>query len=594
MDVFLSILTLAGGLGLFLYGMDVMGDSLKKLAGGKLESILSRLSSNRFMALLLGFVVTAIIQSSSATTVMLVGFVNSGIMQLGQTLGVIMGANIGTTVTSWLLSMTGIEGGSGATAFLQLLKPSSFTPVLMVIGVVMIMMCKSDKKRNIATILIGFSVLMFGMEMMSDAMKGSEISVALEGMLVQFKHPVLAILMGTLLTAVIQSSSASVGILQALALSGVPVPHTIAVPIILGQNIGTTITPVLSALTGNTDSKRVATACVYIKLIGVIVVYSAFCGLDYAFNFSFMDEQATVLSIATIHTFFNIISTIILIPFTKGIEKLTVMTIKSKKGETTSEFGILDDRFLSIPSFAVEKCREMVCAMSMKARDAVIDATSLIDNYNTELVDKIIESENIIDTYEDKISSYLVKVAQSDLSSKDSSTTTELLQCISDIERISDYSAIITENLNEVHRNHLKFTPAALSELKVISSAVTELITLTHDAFEKDSLEVAKNVEPLRQVVDRLKVKIKTNHVIRLQEGKCSIEMGLILSDLLNNYSRIADHCSNVAVCMLEIDLGSLEAHGHLSNMVHSEDNQFFTEKYQMYKEKYAVQKLQA
>lgn len=594
MDVFLSILTLAGGLGLFLYGMEVMGDSLKKLAGGKLESILSKLSSNRFMGLLLGFFVTAVIQSSSATTVMLVGFVNSGIMQLGQTIGVIMGANIGTTVTAWLLSLTGIQGGSGATAFLQLLKPSSFTPVLMVIGVIMIMMCKSDKKRNIATILIGFSVLMFGMEMMSDAMKGSEISNALENMLVKFEHPVLAILMGLILTAVIQSSSASVGILQALALSGVPVPHTIAVPIILGQNIGTTITPVLSALTGNTDSKRVATACVYIKFIGVIVVYSAFCGLDSVFHFSFMNEQASVLSIATIHTLFNIISTVILIPFTKGIEKLTVMSIKSKKVEEVSEFGILEDRFLSIPSFAVEKCREMVCKMSSKARDAVIDATSLIENYDTEVVDKIIESENIIDTYEDKISSYLVKVAQTDLSAKDSSTTTELLQCISDIERISDYSAIITENLNEVNRNHLKFSDSALGELKIISSAVTELITITHDAFERDSLELAKSVEPLRQVVDRLKVKIKTNHVIRLQEGKCSIEMGLILSDLLNNYSRIADHCSNVAVCMLEIDLGSLEAHGHLNNMVHSEDNQFFTNQYQMYKDKYSLKKLNA
>lgn len=587
MDIF-SILTLIGGLAMFLYGMDVMGDSLKKLAGGKLEMILSKLTSNRFMGFLLGFFVTAVIQSSSATTVMLVGFVNSGIMKLGQTLGVIMGANVGTTVTAWLLSLSGINGSGPI--WLKLLKPSSFTPLLIAIGVVMIMMCKSDKKKNIATILIGFSVLMFGMDMMSGAMEGLKDSEGFKQLLIAFENPVLAILVGTLLTAIIQSSSASIGILQALSLTCF-IPHNVALPIILGQNIGTTITPIISSVTGNTESKRVATACLYIKILGVVIVYSVFCLLDWKFDFAFMNQDATIVSIATIHTVFNIISTVVLIPFTKFIEFLTVKTIRSKKVETVSEFGVLDDRFLSIPAFAVEKCREMVCTMSQKARDAVIDATSLIENYDKDLVNKIIESENLIDTYEDKISSYLVKIAKSDLGEKDSKTTTELLQCISDIERISDYSAIITENLSEVDRNHLKFTSSALFELKVISSAVNEIIEMTHKAFEDDDLALARNVEPLRQVVDRLKVKIKTNHVVRLQEGKCSIEMGLILSDLLNNYSRIADHCSNVAVCMLEIDRGSLDAHERLNNEVNSEEDTFFSEKYAMYKAKYSIVK---
>ena len=585
MDIF-SILTLAGGLGLFLYGMDVMGDSLKKLAGGKLEMILSKLTANRFIGFLLGFFVTAIIQSSSATTVMLVGFVNSGIMKLGQTIAVIMGANVGTTVTAWLLSLSGINGSGPI--WLKLLKPTSFTPILMVIGVVMVMACKSDKKKNIASILIGFAVLMFGMDMMSGAMEGLKDSDYFKNLLIAFENPVLAILAGTLLTAIIQSSSASIGILQALALS-CNIPFTVAIPVILGQNIGTTITPIISSVTGNTESKRVAFSCLYIKIIGVVIVYSGFAILNSIFHFDFMAGNATIAGIATVHTVFNVIAALILMPFCQLITKLAVKTIKSKKPETISEFDILDDRFLSIPSIAVERCNDMVCSMSMKARDAVIDATSLIDKYDKEVFDKIIESENHIDVYEDKISTYLVKLAKNNLSGNEGRRSTELLQCINDIERISDYSAIIAQHFEEIDRDHLKFSDAALFELKTIAAAVTELITMTHEAFEKDDLEIAKNVEPLRQVVDRLKVKIKTNHVVRLQEGRCSIQMGLILSDLLNEYSRIADHCSNVAVCMLEIDHDSMEAHEHVSQVVKTEE--FYSEQYKMYKEKYSVNK---
>lgn len=589
MDVILSVLTLLGGLALFLYGMDVMGDSLKKLAGGKLENILSKLSSNRFKGFLLGFLVTAVIQSSSATTVMLVGFVNSGIMKLGQTIGVILGANVGTTVTSWLLSLSGIDGS--AAAWLQLLKPSSFTPVLMVVGVVMLMVCKSDKKKNIASILVGFSVLMFGMETMSAAMEPLKDSSTFRNMLIMFENPILAILVGTVLTAIIQSSSASVGILQALALS-CPISYSVAIPIILGQNIGTTITPILSSITGNTESKRVATACLYIKLIGVAVVYSIFCVLNNIFHFSVMGENSyvTVTSIAIIHTSFNFISTAILIPFTKLIEKLTVKTVKSKKVETVSEFGVLDDRFLSIPSFAVQKCREMVCEMSEKAKLAVNGASSLITSYNKSVADEIIASENHIDIYEDKISTYLIKIAKTELSANDSKTVTELLQCISDIERISDYAAMISGSVNEVNRNHYSFSNAARHELKVIAAAVDEILDMTHSSLLVSDLELARHVEPLRQVVDRLIVKIKTNHVVRLQNDQCSVETGIILSELLNDYSRIAGHCSNVALCLLESAHGSMEMHGYVSSIKKSDEDTFFSEMYKEYKQKYALQ----
>ncbi|MDO5311112.1 MAG: Na/Pi cotransporter family protein, partial [Clostridia bacterium] len=366
MDIF-SVLSLVGGLALFLFGMEMMGDGLKRLAGGQLEAFLARLTSNRFKGFLLGLVVTAIIQSSSATTVMLVGFVNSGIMKLGQTISIILGANIGTTVTAWLLSLTGINGES---VFLKLLKPESFSPILAIIGVVTMMMNTSDKKKNIGSIMIGFAVLMFGMEMMSDSMSGLKDSESFAKILIMFQNPVMGILIGTIFTAIIQSSSASVGILQALSLTGA-IPYSTAIPIILGQNIGTTITPVISAVTGNVQAKRVAAACVYIKMIGVIVVAAAFYLLNWIFDFSIMHENVSILSIAVIHTLFNIISTIILMPFEKSIEKLAKKTIRGEKQERTI-FSTLDDRFLSIPSFAVEKCRDVVFEMADITKNSVL------------------------------------------------------------------------------------------------------------------------------------------------------------------------------------------------------------------------------
>lgn len=581
---FFSILTLAGGLAMFLYGMDVMGDNLKKLAGGKLESILAKLTSNRFKGFLLGFFVTAVIQSSSATTVMLVGFVNSGIMKLGQTISIIMGANIGTTVTAWLLSLSGI---SGDTFWLKIFKPTSFTPVLMAIGVIMTMVCKSDKKKDIGAILVGFAVLMFGMDTMSGAMSGLKDSPAFGRMLIMFSNPVMGILVGTLLTAIIQSSSASVGILQALSLT-VAIPYSTAIPIILGQNIGTTITPILSAITGNTESKRVAIACLYIKVIGVVVVCAVFYILNGILDFAFMNANVTILSIATIHTLFNVLSTIILMPFCKLVEKLTVMTFRDTKPRENTVFDTLDDRFLAMPSFAVEKCRELICDMIDIAHKSVSDATALVSAFDRETVDRIAESEGLVDMYEDKLSTYLVKLAGGNLTHSDSKQVTELLHCVGDIERISDHAVNITEALEELHDKELSFSASAIKDITVISAAVNEILDLSSKALATNDLDIARNVEPLEQVIDKLKLKIKANHIQRLQSGDCSMEMGFILSDLLTNFERVADHCSNIAVCMIELAHGSFDTHEYLNNVKTSGDDAFVS-MYNEYKQKYVI-----
>lgn len=581
---FFDILTLVGGLALFLYGMEVMGDSLKKLAGGKLESFLSKLTSNRFKGFLLGFFVTAVIQSSSATTVMLVGFVNSGIMKLGQTISIIMGANIGTTVTSWLLSLSGI---SGDTFWIKIFKPTSFTPILAAIGIVMNMVCKSDKKRDIGSILLGFAILMFGMDTMSGSMDGLKESEAFGQMLVMFSNPIMGILTGTLLTAIIQSSSASVGILQALSLTGA-IPYSTAIPIILGQNIGTTITPILSSISGNTESKQVAFSCLYIKMIGVIVVAVIFYLLHSIIDFAFMSQNVTIMSIAVIHTLFNIFSTIILMPFCSLIEKLALATIKGEKQTENDIFGTLDDRFLTVPSFAVEKSNELVCSMVQITQKSIVDAVSLLDKYDLAKRKEIFKSEDTVDKYEDKISTYLVKLSSRQLSDKDSKEVTELLHVIGDIERMSDHAVNIADVAEEMHEKQIEFSTAAKHDIKVISSAVCDVLELATSAFINNDLETAKLVEPLEQVIDRLKRKIKASHIQRLKDGDCTVEFGFILSDLLTNYERISDHCSNIAVCLLEIAHGRLDTHEYLSHVKTDGENDF-KEKYESYKAKYSL-----
>lgn len=583
---FFSILTLIGGLSLFLYGMDAMGDGLKKLSGGKLESILGNLTSTRLKAFFLGFVVTAIIQSSSATTVMLVGFVNAGIMKLGQTLSIIMGANIGTTVTSWLLSLTGISGDS---FFIRILKPSSFTPILAAIGIIMTMAARSDKKKDIGSILLGFAILMFGMETMSGSMSGLKNSPSFAKMLIMFQNPIMGILSGTILTAIIQSSSASVGILQALAQTGI-IPISTAIPIILGQNIGTTITPILSSISGNTDSKRVALACLYIKMLGVFAVSIVFYILNWIFVFPFMNTFASAFDIAVIHTLFNIFSTIILMPFCNFIEKLTVVSVRNKEHDDAKDttFSALDERFLSVPSFALETCRRLVSEMAAISKKSLISSIDLLTQFDETVSSQIIESEDEVDLYEDKTSSYLLKISEQTLSVKDSREVSQLLHVIGDVERISDHSINILRAAREISEKNIIFSDEARHELKVISNAVREVLSLAIEALVKEDLNVAKKVEPLEQIIDKLKYKIKKNHIKRLREGGCTIELGFVLSDILNNFERVADHCSNIAVCLLEIDNNSFETHEYLNNVKETGANEFF-EFYDMYKERYTL-----
>lgn len=582
---FFSILTLVGGLAMFLYGMDIMGDGLKQLSGSKLEMILGKLTSTRLKGFLLGLIVTGIIQSSGATTVMLVGFVNSGIMKLAQTISIIMGANIGTTVTAWILSLSGINGES---FFLRLLKPTSFTPILAMIGILLNFVGKNDKRKDIGAILLGFSILMFGMDTMSGSMSALKDSPNFAQMMVMFSNPVMGILVGFVLTAIIQSSSASVGVLQALSITGA-INFSTALPIILGENIGAALTPVLSSINGNTDAKRVAAACVHIKIISVIAVAGIFYLLNSFLNFSFMNDTVGTVYIAVIHTTFNVISTLLLMPFCNQIAELAKKTVKRKTEKKESElFDTLDERFLSMPSFAVEKCREVVCSMAEMSKDALIDSLSLITNYDKKLAETIRAREDEVDTYEDKTSTYLVHLAGNKMPETDSNEVTTLLHVVGDVERISDHSVNLIDVAQEIHDKNIEFSEEAKKEMSVISSAVCEILQLAVKALVDEDRAAAKMVEPLEQTIDKLKYEIKNRHIERLRDGKCTVEMGFVLSDFLTNCERVSDHCSNIAVCILEMAHNSMETHEYLSHVKNDGKNHFF-EKYEEYKEKYKI-----
>ncbi len=584
MDIF-SVLTLAGGLALFLFGMDFMGDNLKKLSGGQLETILGKLTSNRFKGFLLGLLVTAVIQSSSATTVMLVGFVNSGIMTISQTIATIMGANVGTTITAWLLSTTGI---SGTMFWLKLLKPDAFTPVLAVIGILMTMMAKSEKKRDVGSILIGFAVLMFGMETMSGAMSGLKDNESFGKILVMFgENPVLGILSGTILTAIIQSSSASIGILQALSLTGA-IPMSTAIPVILGQNIGTTITPILSAISGNRDSKRVAISCLYIKLIGVVVFTVAFYALHSVFDFGLMHEQASVFSIAMFHTLFNILSTVILIPFCNGIEKLAVLTFRGADEEKNDNLRGLDDRFLTMPGFALEKAKESIVEMIKITGESVNIAIDKLFDYDEKTERYIKEQEEKVDNYEDKLGSYLVKLAGHKLDMEEANEVTTLLHVIGDVERISDHACNILKAGKEIYEKKISFSQMARGEIDVITRAVKEIVELSVKTVEEENNEYAIKIEPLEQVIDKLKYKMKRNHIERLQKDECTIELGFVYSDIITNLERIADHCSNIGVSILQREESAFEPHEYLSHVKNDGENDFISQ-YDVYKSKYRL-----
>ena len=576
MDIF-GFLTLVGGLALFLYGMNVMGAGLEKLSGGKLERILEQLTSNPIKAVLLGAGVTAVIQSSSATTVMVVGFVNSGIMKLSQAIGIIMGANIGTTITSWLLSLTGIESSN---IFLQMLKPTSFSPILAIIGLIFTMSAKSDKKKVLGEILLGFSVLMFGMETMSGAVEPLAEVPEFTSILTKFDNPVLGVIAGAVLTAVIQSSSASIGILQALSVTGAFTFGSV-VPIIMGQNIGTCVTAIISAVGANRNAKRTACVHLYFNIIGTIIFLTLFYigrALFADTLFGFTSEVVGVAGIALIHTVFNVFATLVLLPFTKGLEKLAYLTIPvldEEREDSEDIFAILDDRFLTSPSFAIEQCRSLVNQMAHIAKESFLEAMDVMHHYDEAKIEEVIAKENLVDAYDDKITAYLTKLRSENLSYTDSQNVTTLMHCITDFERISDHAVNVTECAKQMKKGDAEFSNKAVEELSVFGAAVEDIVDRTTNAFEKNDETLARTVEPLEEVIDGLNKTVKKHHMKRLRKGKCTIELGLVLSDIAMNYERVADHCSNIAVCLIQLRDNAVEQHSFTEQLGEAESEQF-------------------
>ena len=588
MDIF-GILNLVGGLALFLYGMSAMGDGLVQLSGGRLEKILEQLTKKKIMAVLLGLMVTAIIQSSSATTVMVVGFVNSGIMNLTQAVGIIMGANIGTTVTSWLLSLTGIQGSS---LFLKLLKPSSFSPVLAAIGVILTMTAgEDDRKKNIGTILVGFAILMFGMEAMSSAVSPLARDEKFTSILTAFSNPILGTLAGAALTAIIQSSSASVGILQALCVTGA-VSFGTAIPIIMGQNIGTCVTALLSGVGASKNARRASLIHLYFNLIGTLLFLVVFYTLNSFLHFPFLAQTAGAADIAVIHSLFNVGCTIILFPFSNVLVKLATLTIpdgKDTQADTRpAALQALDERFLDRPGFAMNLCKEAVDHMADLARNSFQLAMGLLVNFSEKDLQTVIAMEQEADSYEDTLGTYLVKLSGRDLSKADSRTLSILLHCINDFERISDHAINVAESAQELRDKGLSLSPDSQSELAVYSRAVGDILDLTVSVFAADDTQRAKSVEPLEEVIDSLSLEMRQRHIERLRRGACSLEAGLILEDILTGYERVSDHCSNVAVCLIEVHADEYDTHEYL-NLTTKGSDPWFRQEYAKKRQEYLL-----
>ena len=584
---FFSILTMLGGLALFLYGMNAMGDGLAKVSGGKLERILEKLTSSPIKAVLLGCGVTAVIQSSSATTVMVVGFVNSGIMKLEQAVGVIMGANIGTTVTSWMLSLTGIESDN---FFMQLLKPTSFSPILALIGVILIMFVKSEKKHDIGAIMLGFAILMFGMEMMSGAVEPLADVPEFTNILTMFSNPILGLIAGTVPTAVIQSSSASVGILQALCATG-SVSFATALPIIMGQNIGTCVTAMISSIGAKKNAKRAALVHLYFNIIGTLVFMIAFYSINAVVHFSFLGHSANAAGIAVIHSVFNIVATVMLLPFRKGLVKLACLTMPDSEEDlalAAKDENVLDVRFLEKPAFAVQQAKHAAVDMAEVSRRAVFTAMDLLTDFNEEKADQVERYEQKVDHYEDEIGTYLMQISGGQISREDSQTVAMLLHSIGDFERISDHAMNLCEVARQMQKKEGKFSKKAVEELKIYTDAVREIIAMSYQAFEEEDLKKAEMVEPLEEVIDHIDKEEKKRHMKRLRKEKCTIELGFCLSDIAMNLERIADHCSNIAVYMIQINEDVLDTHEYL-DQVKQEDNEDFDVMYNQYRKKYAL-----
>lgn len=583
---FFGILQLIGGLCLFLFGMETMGDGLKKASGSKLEEILSRLTSNVPKGVLLGAAVTAVIQSSSATTVMLVGFVNSGIMSLRQAIPVIMGANIGTTATAWLLSLSGIEGDS---FLIQMLKPMSFSPILAAVAIVFMMFMKSEKKYDIGLILIGFAVLMYGMDIMSSAVKPLADVPEFISVLTMFSNPVLGVAAGAVFTAAIQSSSASVGILQALCKTGA-VTYGTTIPIIMGQNIGTCVTAILSSIGANRGAKRVAAVHLSFNIIGTIIFLAVFYTANALVHFDFLGDVVNPANVAVIHSIFNIGCSLLLLPFTKALEKLANLVVKDAPEAKSQDetLNLLEERFLATPSFAVTQCKAVATKMANHAKDCIFTAMKLMKEFDRDKCDYVYLIEEKIDRYEDALGAYIVRLSRLDISEEDSKTLTMILHNLGDLERITDHARNIAETAEELHRKNLSFSQNAQAEVAVFMDAVKEVVTLAIDAFENDDPITAAEVEPLEDVIDAIHAEVKSRHIRRLKEGTCTIELGFILSDLGTNLERVADHCSNLAVCVIETEKGNFDMHHYLDDLkLYGHDN--FDEKMHKYEAKYAL-----
>ena len=583
MDLFM-VLQLLCGLALFLFGMNSMGDGLESLSGGKLEKTLEKMTNSTMKGFILGAAVTAVIQSSSATTVMVVGFVNSGIMKLRQAIGIIMGANVGTTITSWILSLSGIEGDS---LVMQLLKPSSFSAVFAFVGIILLMFCNSEKKKHLGTIFLGFGILMVGMDQMSAAVEPLSDDPTFTGFLTLFNNPVFGILAGALLTAVIQSSSASVGILQALSKTGA-ISYSMAIPIVMGQNIGTCVTALISCIGAKKNAKRAAFVHLYFNIIGTLVICALFYGSNLFINYGFLNDIVGPENIAVIHTAFNLLATAILLPFNKYLEKLACLTIRDK--EEDSDVPFLDERFLNTPSVATERAKSLAEKMARLSEGTLLGALELVDHYDEKVAETIHENEDMIDSYEDVISTYLVKLSSKQLSADDSKTIQLILHTIGDFERISDHSVNLLESAEEMHQKEIHFSKDAQEELQVLEDAVQDTLSRTTDAFRKGDLHLASKVEPLEAVVNELVRAIKARHVARLQAGSCSIEYGFVLDDLLTNYERVCDHCSNVAVAQIEVAQDSFDTHAYLNDLRHGNDtkeSEEFHRRLGRYRERY-------
>ncbi len=588
-QIVFAVIKLLGGLAFFLYGMNVMSGGLEKMAKGKLEKTLIKVTSKKFLALVFGAGITVAIQSSSALTVMLVGLVNSGLLQFGQTIGVLMGSNIGTTLTAWILSLAGIE--SDGNLILGLLQPKNFSLVFALVGTLLIMASKKQKHHNIGGILVGFAVLMFGMNLMSDAMKPLTEMEGFTRLLTAFENPFLAVSFGAIFTGIIQSSAASVGILQTAATaalaSGGGVTYRMAIPIIMGQNIGTCVTAVISSFGVSRNAKKVAVVHLAFNIIGTLIVLIPFCILSYAIDFAMLDRAITPFEIAIVHSIFNVFTTAILFPFTKMLEAIANKLVPDKGADKQGK--LLDERLLTVPSFAVTNALDVVVEMSDVSKTAFEKAVSVVGNYNEKAAEEVSEMETMLDNFEDQLGTYMVKISSTGVSDSDSKKIAKILHTINDFERIGDHAENLVGVAREIHEKKINFSHEANGEIAVLKEAVLEILNITTTAFRNNDLQLASSVEPLEQVIDGIISDIKSHHVKRLQHGNCTIELGFVLTDLLTNYERVSDHCSNVAVAIIESQHGTFEAHEYL-NHVKNDPNSAYTKAFEEYRARFSFE----